>query len=102
MDSRSVLGVPAVWPSFLDNVPAAQSREGEARGGCQTSYGAGVVISDDEIFARAFARLVLDGDVDEDDDFDDDNEDEDDDDDEEDDEDEDVETWQVSVIDRRR
>ena len=94
-------------PSFLDHVPAAESREGEARRRCQTSYGVRVVISDDEIFALAFARLVLpfvldddfDDDIDEDEDVDDDDDDEDD---EDDDDEDDVETWQVSVIDRSR
>jgi hypothetical protein len=87
VDAGSVLGLQPLRSSFLDNVPAAESRQAEA------GDGAGVVTSDD--ICRV--NYVLDDD-DPDDDEDDDDFDEDDDDpeDDEDEEDEEVETWQVS------
>jgi hypothetical protein len=75
-----------MWPTFLDDVPAAESREAESRG-------ARILKLDLSPFMNSY-RLEDDPDDepydDEDDDFDDD-EDEDD----GDDEDEEVETWQV-------
>jgi hypothetical protein len=101
--TRSVLGVPALRQTFLDNVPAAQPRQS------QTHDGAGLVTNSDNTREPLTTRYRLDDDieddVDEDDDEDDDidgikegDDDDDDDDDEEDgdDEDEDEETWQVS------
>ena len=80
MDTRSVLGVPALRASFLDDLPAPEPRE------AKTCNGAGVVrrplrLDDDDL-----------DDEDDDDDFDDDDDESDEGDDEDD---EEPETWQV-------
>ena len=80
MDTRSVLGVPALRPAFLVDVPAAEPREAKTRDG------AGVV--------RRQLRLD-DDDLDEEDDEDDLEDDDDESDDEEDDDGDEPETWQV-------
>ena len=113
MDARPVLGVPALRPPLLVDLPAAQSREGEAGPGTR------VVTNIDSISSRgprAFSSARgpqvlftisfeleddLDDDLDEDDDFDGD-EGEGEEDSEEDDEDADTETWQVSSARRFR
>ena len=80
MDTRSVLGVPALRPAFLVDVPAAEPREAETRDG------AGVV-------KRQFH--LDDDDLDDQDDEDDFEDDDDESDDEEDEDAEEPETWQV-------
>lgn len=98
MDTRPVLGLSEVRPSFLVDVPPAQSRENKARGG------AGVTISDTRgvLMARFELDDDLEDDIDEDDDdFNDDDSGGEDEEDEED-EDGDVETWQVSELRRSR
>ena len=90
MEARSVLGVPALRPPFLDDLPAAKARRAEAdRGRVVKSLAT----------SRVVFRCDVDGEVDDDSD---DNEDDpydtdenDDDEDDEDDEEDDVETWQV-------
>ena len=82
MDTRSILGLQPLWPSFLDDLSAACAPQAEA------GRRARVVINvDDE---------DLDDDPDDDDEDLDGDDESDDEDDEDDDEDEDVETWQVS------
>jgi hypothetical protein len=93
--ARSILGLPAMRPSFLDNVPAAEPRKS------QTRRDRLVILTVSFLVLSATARFELD------DDFDDELEDEEDpdeedDDDDEDDEDEDVETWQVAGMGRCR
>ena len=98
MGARPVLGVPALRPPFLDDVPAAQPRQDQAHDRDS------LVTNSDNARAAHVTRYRLDhkieieDDIDEeDDDIDeDDDHDDDDDDDEDEDEDEDVETWQVS------
>src|SRR5205823_3107163 len=85
LDPGSVLGMPALRPSFLDDLPAAQTRE------YQTRRGNSLVIA-----MRPYSLDDIDEDVDDDDGFYEDQE-GDDDEDDEDDEDEDEETWQVSA-----
>jgi hypothetical protein len=97
VDAGSILGVPAVWSTFLDDVSAAEPGESEAR-----RTRAVVVTAHDRDNPRqvdhnhAMTRYQLDEDFDEDLDEDDEEDDEDGDEDEEEDDDEDVETWQVS------
>ena len=96
MASGTVLGVSAVRPSFLVDVPAADSRKGEGR------RRARLVVTILDNLAIDALRFVLEDAPDDDDyddedaDFEDDDEDEDADDEDEDDE--DVETWQVSNL----
>ena len=80
MDARSILGVPALRPAFLVDLPAAEPRE------AKTCDGAGIV-------RRPF-RLD-DDDLDNEDDEDDFENDDDESDDEEDEDDDEQETWQV-------
>jgi hypothetical protein len=92
MDTGSVLGLPAVRTSLLDDISAAEARRAEAGGRAR--------IMSDHTSAKRLAYSLDDeddediGDPDDDDDFDTDDDDDDDEDDEEDDD--DVETWQVS------
>jgi hypothetical protein len=80
VDARSILGVPAMRKTLLDNLSSAGSRQGE------TGCGAGVMrLGDDEI----------DDDIDDDDDDVPDTDEDDDEDDDQDDDDEEEETWQV-------
>lgn len=108
MDPRPVLGVSALRPPLLVNLPSARPREAE------TGHGTRVVTTQDNRATLSTARGPealftirveleddLDDDLDEDDDFDDD-EGEDEEDSEDDDEDEDTETWQVSAARRFR
>ena len=99
MDARPVLGVSALRPPFLDDVPAAQPRQSQA--GARDT----IVTNSDNARCHFTIRFRLDdeNEIDDDDDYDDDDdedidddEDTEDDDDENDDDDEDVETWQVS------
>lgn len=93
MDTRSVLGMPAVRPAFLDDLSAAQPRQGEARGGSRlvtTPFCTAWSI-------RSF-RLQDDPDYIPDDEDDDEDDPQDDDDDEDEDDDEEVETWQVGEV----
>ena len=91
METRSILGVSALRPAFLDNVSAASQTEtcgtGEACGGRVVIHPVTIAIRvDDE----------SDEDLDDDeDDFADTDEDDDDDENEDDDDEDDVETWQV-------
>ena len=88
MGTRSVLGVRAVRPTFLDNVPASSEAEtGRAR---REAGGNGIMTN----------HLALDDESDDDldddeDDFSDTDEEDDDEDADDDDEEDDVETWQV-------
>lgn len=94
MASGTVLGVSAVRPSFLVDVPAAGSRKGKGR------RRARLVVTILDNLAIDAVRFVLE-DVPDDDDFEDEDadfEDDDDDADDEDEDDEDVETWQVSNL----
>ena len=84
MDTRPILGLQPLRPSFLDDLSAA--RASQAQTGCRACV---VINVDDE-------------DLDDDPDEDDEDLDGDDDDEDDDDEDEDVETWQVSRIDTLR
>jgi hypothetical protein len=93
METRPVLGVPALRPAFLVHVyRSADSREGE------TGSGACIVtaVTFGDISGEAMVRLDddVEDDFDDDDESDDDDEDEDDEEDDEQDEDE-PETWQV-------
>ena len=107
MDARSVLGVSAMRPPFLDDVPAAQSREGKA------DDRDSLVTNSDETNCdetncdnsrcghmtgfRFDDKIEIQDDIDDEGDDDEDvDEDDDDDDDDEDEDEEDVETWQVS------
>src|SRR5262245_51941748 len=98
VDARSILGVPAVRSTFLDDVSAAEPGESEARRRTR----AVVVATRHRDNPRqvghnhAMTRYQLDEDFDEDIDEDDEDLDEDGDEDEEEDDEEDVETWQVS------
>jgi hypothetical protein len=83
MDTRSILGMPALRSAFLDNVSAAG--QAETCRACQARGGLIVISCDDDIDEDR---------DDDDDDFFDTDEDDDNDEDAEDDED-DVETWQV-------
>lgn len=105
VDTGSILGLSEVRQAFLDDLSAAQSREGEARNGAR------VVTAESCPFVRASRGDVFidedflfdhfdleDEDEEEDDEFDEFDDDEDkEDDDEEDDEDPDTETWQVAL-----
>lgn len=91
MDTRSILGVPAVRPALLDHLPSAGAAEAQARGG--TDHDMTPSTAPEPPAPPAWCE-------DDDDEFDDefgDDEDDDADDDEEDDDDdaEDPETWQV-------
>jgi hypothetical protein len=89
--------MPAVRPAFLDDLSAAQPRQGEARGRSHlvtTTFCAASSI-------RSF-RLQDDPDYTPDDEDDDEDDPQDDDDEDEDDDDEEVETWQVGEVARRR
>ena len=90
MDTRSVLGVPALRSTFLDHVPAPKPREGEACNGPRRMthiYGA-------QSFVSSYVLQDDPDDLPDDDDDEDDPHDDDEDEDEEGDG-EDVETWQV-------
>jgi hypothetical protein len=91
LDPGSVLGVSALRPSFLDDVPAAQAREYQIRSGNS------LVLA-----MRPYCLDDIDEDVDDDDGFYDDNEADDENDEDDEDEDEDEETWQVVQTDTRR
>ena len=94
MDTGSVLGVPAVRPTFLDHLSAARAAETESRRGADD-----MSTSDPahEYSEEVHAWFADDDEDDIDDDFEDEFGDDDDDDDEEDEEEnsEDPETWQV-------
>jgi hypothetical protein len=93
VDAGSILGVSALWSTFLDNVPAARARQAQASGrrnDCVASTNSSQPLG--SLMNKHFLDDDIDEDPDEDDDFDE-NDDELDEDDE--DEDEDVETWQV-------
>lgn len=95
MAAGSVLGMPAVRPSFLEHVSAAGTREGREAGG----DGASIVTSEDNCAYECDDGIDDDDDLDDDDDFDDDDDhdrDDDEDDDEEDEDEEEEETWQVT------
>ena len=101
MDARPVLGVPALRPPLLVDLPAAQSREGEAGHGTRvvTNSNKEDLLSSRGPQALLTIRVELEDDLDddldeEDDDISDDDEAEDEED--QDDEDADTETWQVS------
>jgi hypothetical protein len=103
VDARSVLGVPALRPPFLDDVPAAQSREGEADDRDSLVTNSDVTNSDNTrcVHMTRYSfddKIEIQDDIDDEEDDDEDvDEDDDDDDDDEDEDEEDVETWQVSV-----
>ena len=92
MDARSVLGLSALRPAFLVDLPTAQSRKSEAR------RGAGLVRPVDLQNLALFGDDEIDEEEEDDDedDFDRDDGDDDGDDDEFDEDDEEEETWQVS------
>jgi hypothetical protein len=101
MDARSILGVSAMRTTFLVDVSAAQSREGQTGGN-----GARVVTIGDNssplgVSLDVFVDDDLDPDEEDDEDFDEDDEDSDEDENDEDD-DEETETWQVSCWTRFR
>jgi hypothetical protein len=102
--ARSVLGVPPLRPSLLDNVSAAETGRG-----CCTGHRRDPVCATCRAGREADGRIGIvmspvrldDIDDDPDDDegfYDDDADDEDDDDDDEEDEDDDVEPWQVVFV----
>jgi hypothetical protein len=89
----SILGLSALRPSFLVDVPGAEPRKDQARLGAQ-------LMMHSQLDPRLFTNLFrlddeLDEDVDDDDEFGDDDDDSSEDDEEDDDE-EETETWQVS------
>jgi hypothetical protein len=88
VDTGSILGVPALRPSFLVHVSAAESRETEA--------GRTDVMKRLDLSPVMNHFFLQDDDLDDDPDEDDDLDEDDDDDDDEDEDDEDVETWQVA------
>ncbi len=99
MDARSVLGVSALRPPFLDDVPAAQSREGEAddRDSLVTNSDNTALLTAPDPRTDSIDEIEIQDDIDDEEDDDEDVDEDDDDDDEDEDEDEeDVETWQVS------
>jgi hypothetical protein len=87
VDTRSILGVQSLRPSFLDDVSAAEPRQAEAGDGAR-------VVTTADIFRLDY--VLDDDDVDDDEDEEDDGFDDDDEEDDDEEEDEDVETWQVS------
>jgi len=98
VDARSILGLSALRPSFLDDLPSAQSRQSQTRRVHLVIFTA----SSSTPFAPL--RLQIDDDFDDDveDDDDLDAEQDDEDEDDEDEDDDDVETWQVAGIGRCR
>jgi hypothetical protein len=94
VDAGSILGVPPLRPSFLDDLSAARPAEAEARG----ARGMNDHEPKHDYSKDSPTRFADDGDDELDDDLEDDFDDDDDDeeDDEEEDEPEDPETWQVS------
>jgi hypothetical protein len=90
VDTRPVLGVSALRPTFLDDVPATQPRQS------QTRDGDGLVTSSDRFDHKIEIQDDVDDEEDEDDDINEDDDDGGDDDDDDDEDDEDIETWQVS------
>jgi hypothetical protein len=92
VDTGSILGLSAVWPSLLVNLPAAESRKNQAFLGAQLMTQSAFVVP------LLTSLLRVDDDIDDDvDDDDDEFGDDDEDPDEEDEEgDEETETWQVS------
>jgi len=85
VDTRSILGVQPLRPTFLDDVPAAESRETQAR------HGDHLVTNLDSC-----CDYVLDDDDEIEDDEDEDDFEDEDDEDEDEEDDEEPETWQVS------
>ena len=97
MDSRPVLGLQQLRPSFLDDISAAETRRC-CRRTCCCSRCAGTHRAQG-ISHEMSRRYVLEYPVDDpDDEDDDDGDDEDEDDDDEDDDEEETETWQVSDL----
>jgi hypothetical protein len=95
VDAGSVLGVPAVRSSLLDDVSSTRSAETESDNGADDMMASETRHDSSETIHE---RLADDLDDELDDEFDDDGDEEDEDDDEQDEDDEDAETWQVFAV----